>query len=518
MNTSVNNRAELANLVRRTLDVLRKTDLPLDLPGTHEIKAAQQKLITQLEARILPHLEVTNLPAIIVLGGSSGAGKSTLVNSLVGEEVTEASVLRPTTRTPVAVLHPSDLSSMSSHVLKTFSSYVVSEYALPGIVIVDAPDLDSVEDTNRELSNRLLDSADLWLFVTTAARYGDALAWTVLDLAQSRGLTCGVVLNRVSERALKPVRADLTRRMYSVGLANNPLFIVPDQGPMNGLLPDVTVTEIRAWLKAIAQSRMGNTLVDRTTAATLPILRSDLLNLADAVELQENAIVDLKDKAYEGAQAPIEKLATNISAGRFGQGAPTTAWLSLASTGGPLASLVSGKKPNLFQKRTEGRDNAATLLFDSVLTSAQVALTQGLVASENEISDTWKSDIVDTEQFLEQARTSVDREAIVQGALSEWKQELSRLGKTVPENPWFGHAGNAALIGSAAGGIAGAMKAAAALGMEKSVWDARAHLAKVVRNAMDSLVQAYYEPLAKLDIGDSFILRLRASEFSDYAK
>ncbi|MFC5369529.1 GTPase [Arcanobacterium bovis] len=511
-------RAELAHLVRRTLQVLRATNLPLDLPGTYEIEAARQKLITQLEARILPHLESSNLPAIIVLGGSSGAGKSTIVNSLVGAEVTEASVLRPTTRVPVALIHPSDASVMDTHILKSFSTYKVSEHALPGIVVIDAPDLDSVEDANRELSNRLLDSADLWLFVTTAARYGDALAWAILDMAHKRGLTCGVVLNRVSERAMKPVRGDLAQRMVALGLEDSPLFIIPDQGPMVGMLPPATVSELRAWLVAIAKSRMGNTLVDRTTAATLPILRADLLNLADVVEMQENAIVDLKDKAVEGAQAPIEKLATNISAGRFGQGAPTTAWLSLASTGGPLSSLISGKKPSIFQKRTEARDNAATTLFDSVLTSAQVALTQGLVASENAINDAWRNDVVDTRDFLAAAQEKLNREAIVQDALAQWKTQLAALGKTAPQNAWFGPAGNAAIIGSAAGGIAGAMKVAVSLGMEKSAWEARAILAKVVREALDSLVAVYTSPLDELNFGDSTVLRLRAGELLNYVK
>src|SRR5690606_1227832 len=47
-------------------------------------------------------------PLLAVVGGSTGAGKSTLVNSLVGRRVSEAGVLRPTTRTPVLVCHPED--------------------------------------------------------------------------------------------------------------------------------------------------------------------------------------------------------------------------------------------------------------------------------------------------------------------------------------------------------------------------------------------------------------------------
>ena len=47
-------------------------------------------------------------PLLVVVGGSTGAGKSTLVNSLVRTPVSQAGVLRPTTRAPVLVCHPDD--------------------------------------------------------------------------------------------------------------------------------------------------------------------------------------------------------------------------------------------------------------------------------------------------------------------------------------------------------------------------------------------------------------------------
>ena len=41
--------------------------------------------------------------------------------------------------------------------------------------MLDAPDIDSVVQ-NRQLASQLLAAADLWLFVTSAARYADAWA------------------------------------------------------------------------------------------------------------------------------------------------------------------------------------------------------------------------------------------------------------------------------------------------------------------------------------------------------
>ena len=51
----------------------------------------------------------------------------------------------------------------------------------PGLAILDAPDIDSVVAENRQLAAQLLAAADLWLFVTSAARYADAVPWDFLS-------------------------------------------------------------------------------------------------------------------------------------------------------------------------------------------------------------------------------------------------------------------------------------------------------------------------------------------------
>src|SRR5690606_28679693 len=109
------------------------------------------------------------------------------VNTLLGEEVSPAGVLRPTTRRPVLVHHPADSDLLGAHPLRDVVDVIERPAAPRGLAVVDAPDLDSVETANRELAHRLLETADLWLFVTTATRYGDALPWQVLEQAAARG-------------------------------------------------------------------------------------------------------------------------------------------------------------------------------------------------------------------------------------------------------------------------------------------------------------------------------------------
>ena len=64
----------------------------------------------------------------------------------------------------------------------------------PGLALIDAPDVDSVVAANRDLATQLLAAADLWIFVTTAARYADAVPWELLRGASERGTAVAVIV------------------------------------------------------------------------------------------------------------------------------------------------------------------------------------------------------------------------------------------------------------------------------------------------------------------------------------
>ena len=189
--------------LRRDVDA---TAFPLEIPGVDAARGSRARLVDQLDEHLVPRLTELSAPAVVVVAGSTGAGKSTLVNSLVGQEVTAAGVLRPTTRQPVLVHHPLDADLLSHHPVLAEVEAVAVDTVPRGIAILDAPDLDSVLDSNRDTAHRLLEAADLWLFVTTAARYGDALPWQVLEAAVERSTSVAMVLNRVPAASLPTVR------------------------------------------------------------------------------------------------------------------------------------------------------------------------------------------------------------------------------------------------------------------------------------------------------------------------
>ena len=292
-------RAQLLDVLSDLVRDLERLDLALSADGIEAARTLRDGLIGQVRDQVVPRLQDADVPAIVVVGGSTGAGKSTLVNSVLGQEVSVAGVLRPTTRTPVLVANPEDMDSLSEHPLTQVCRQEVSAAIPAGLALIDASDLDSVHEANRALAGRLLEAADLWLFVTTAARYGDQTPWTTLEEAARRETPIGVVLNRVPAKILPEVRRDLISRLQGLGLSEAPFFVVPDAGPHEGLLSDDGVSELRDWLQLLAGRHRAAGLVRRTGRGVWSTLRADLERLADDVDAQDAVAQELERTCQE---------------------------------------------------------------------------------------------------------------------------------------------------------------------------------------------------------------------------
>src|SRR5699024_10175506 len=207
-------RVPMVEVIEHLLSNLDAAALPLDVPGADDARAERDRLATQVRHHLLPRLRQVAAPVIVVVGGSTGAGKSTIVNSVVTKEVTTSGVLRPTTRQPILVVHLKDADLLEGLPV-TDSARVNPDEVVPrGMALLDAPDLDSVHAGNRGLADALVELADLWVFVTTGSRYGDAVPWSRLHSAHERGVSLAVVLNRVDPDALRTVRRDQIGRAH----------------------------------------------------------------------------------------------------------------------------------------------------------------------------------------------------------------------------------------------------------------------------------------------------------------
>ncbi|ROS27996.1 dynamin family protein [Cellulomonas sp. PhB150] len=352
------------------------TQFPLTIDGTEAATASRDRLLDQLDEHLVPRLTELSAPAVVVVAGSTGAGKSTLVNSLVGAEVSSAGVLRPTTRRPVLVHHPLDAELLSHHPVLESVEVVADEHVPRGIALLDAPDLDSVLESNRESAHRLLEAADLWLFVTTAARYGDALPWRVLEGAVERGASIAMVLNRVPSDSLPTVRGDLLSRLRAHRLEGSPLFVVPDMGPHEGLLAPAAVAPIHRWLTMLAGPDRARTVIGRTLRGSLSSLREWVEELAEAVQGQADAASTLARAIDDALETPAQAAAEAIRAGGVADGPVRARWAELSADGGPLHGVVSSSG----KVRGSGRTGRARALAVAPLSADLTRSTAAALA------------------------------------------------------------------------------------------------------------------------------------------
>ena len=346
-------------------DALAGLALPLEVPGATQARKERDALVAQLDDYLLPRYARLDAPLLVVVGGSTGAGKSTLVNTLVGEVVTRTGAIRPTTRDPVLVHHPDDAAWFTQrHILPGMPRvrraapstappevrkgdapaglFLVPSRAVgPGLALLDAPDVDSVVDENRRLATELLAAADLWLFVTSAHRYADAVPWELLRDAAERDAQVAIVLDRAVAEDVPEIRADLLRMLAAEGLQGAPLFTVLESARgLDGRLPGDEVAQVRRWLQDLAGSAADRAEVARRTLdGAVTALARNAEGLADAADAQHDAFARLLatiDSAYEAA---ADAVVAGTGDGSLLRGEVLARWQDLVGTGELLRSL-----------------------------------------------------------------------------------------------------------------------------------------------------------------------------------
>ena len=347
--------AALPDALTRLRDDLKAVRLLLELDGAREARRARDDTVAQIDDYLLPRLRQMDAPVLMVVGGSTGAGKSTILNSLVGTEVSPAGVLRPTTRAPVLACHPDDMRWFEDQRIlpklsRTTGASGAAEGTLrlvpttalqPGLALLDSPDIDSVLAENRALANQLLAAADAWLFVTTAARYADAVPWEFLRSARDRGTSLSIVLNRVPDDA-REVAAHLREMLREQDLAEAELLVVPETELVDGLLPARALAPVRQWLDALAADAAARSdLIRRTLKGALASLPARAGGVTTAAAEQLAAASELRaevDAAYAGAQREVEEA---MRSGSLLRGEVLARWHEVIGTGDVMRALES---------------------------------------------------------------------------------------------------------------------------------------------------------------------------------
>ncbi|MFZ2501674.1 MAG: ABC transporter [Nocardioides sp.] len=430
---------------------LQSATLPLEVPGVAETRAARLEMVDQLEDYVIPRLTTIEAPLLAVVGGSTGAGKSTLVNSLVGHRVTVPGVLRPTTRSPVLVHHPDDagwfgqdrllpeLDRVSQPTVDPGALQLVPADTVPaGLAILDAPDIDSVEERNRTLAAQLLAAGDLWLFVTSAARYADQVPWEFLRKAAERSAAVAIVLDRTAPEAVETVATHLARMLATRGLKDSPLFTVTEgEVSDDGLLPPERVAEIRSWLVSLAEDTEARQLVVKQTVdGAIRTLARNSYTIADAATEQARLAERLRsdvEKAYAGSVEAINKASAD---GTLLRGEVLARWQEFVGTGELLRSLETrvGWLRDRIVGAVKGKPQQVERVTVAVESGLETLIVEHAEAGAERAEASWQS-LASGQALLKDAgedlgRASRELRRRAEREVREWQQGVLDLVRT----------------------------------------------------------------------------------------
>lgn len=214
--------------------VLSSADLRrlLDLAG-QDLSEELRGRVVSVAQRVEERDALDPLTIVVAFVGATGSGKSSLFNAVCGADLARSDVVRPTTRVGLAAV-PNMLvehgASGGADALLDWMG-VQQRVELPqasevgsSIVVIDVPDIDSIDRDNGQLAARLAERVDVLIWVVDPQKYADDIIhsqWIAPMSSRAQGML--VVLNqvdRLSDDERQTVGDSLQRLLVGDGLVS----------------------------------------------------------------------------------------------------------------------------------------------------------------------------------------------------------------------------------------------------------------------------------------------------------
>lgn len=209
---------------------------------------------------------------VAALFGATGSGKSSLANALSHTSHAHVAHTRPTTTAPLAFAAQLDTPAAALLDWMEISKRAHAPALPRDLILVDLPDVDSVERSHRELSAKMAQIVDVLIWVLDPQKYADDVVHSefLAPLARHAEVTL-VVLNqadRLDAKVLPSVLKDIKRLLSADGLPR--VQVVPTSALTGQGIGELTakISEIAANQRASRAKAAAD--IDHAAAALLP--------------------------------------------------------------------------------------------------------------------------------------------------------------------------------------------------------------------------------------------------------
>lgn len=288
-------------------------------------------------------LKLSSEHTVVGIAGATGSGKSSTFNALTGLELSAVGVRRPTTSWATACVWGSqgarellDWLGIPDRHQTTRDSMLDTRregHELDGVVLLDLPDHDSTEMAHHLEVDRLVELADMLIWVLDPQKYADAAIHDrYLEPLKSHHEVMVVVLNhidRVPEERRESMLADVRRLLDNDGLPQVP--IIPVSARLGWGIPELK----QEIARRVADKRSTKARLEADVKAAAGAMREVSGEVAPK-RLEKARVEALDDALAEAAGVPTivdaVQRSTKRRAGR--------------ATGWPLVSWISGLRPD----------------------------------------------------------------------------------------------------------------------------------------------------------------------------